>query len=248
MVCNKCYMLFNRYVRGLFGFSALLRNGRKCVPNLHLKDSKSGFTIIELMVVVSIMALLAGALVLNLAGQRAPRSLKIAQNEMVSNFRGTQSYTLSGRTFGVNESVQYYVLRFAANGTNYTIQAMYQNNIGIWKVSDIQTVNLPSGVTISDLNITAGGTSVSSSCALVFFQSPFAKIYLNNGCNPSPLPAKPYTITDADDYKKILNFITNAPGLTTSVNSKITITLKYQQESSTKAVIVNGATGLIDFQ
>ena len=110
------------------------------------KNAKSfqnnfGFTLIELMVVVTIMVILATVMVINLAAQRTSRDIKIAQNQLVSYIRQAQSYTLSARTLPSGESVQFYVLKFDLNKpTQYTLEAVY-NVSSSPQLQDIQTIN-----------------------------------------------------------------------------------------------------------
>ena len=87
---------------------------------------KKGFTLIELMVVVSIMAILATAVIINIAGQRNNRNIIIAENELVNNIRTAQSYTLSSRVLPSGQSAQYYVLKFDfSEPSQYILQAIY---------------------------------------------------------------------------------------------------------------------------
>ena len=113
---------------------------------------EQGFTLIELIVVVAILGIVLGLVTVNIAGQRNARNLNIAQNELISNIRKIQSYTLSARNVFGNQPASYYVMKFdLANPTQYTIQSMYDVTVSP-KIRDIETINLPKGITFSGIN------------------------------------------------------------------------------------------------
>lgn len=223
-----------------------------------------GFTLIELLVVVSIMVILSTAMVINLNRQRSLRDLKIAQNQLVSNIRKIESYTLSSRALPNGQNAQYYLMKFDLSKPNqYVIQALYNVSSSPQYLVDIETVNLPLNINIAASNpvvITRSKnplTQTPSSCALVAFATPFAKTYLNDGCamggtvgNPTLVGSNPST----DDYKKIINFVKNndcvsntPPTCTVSVDSKMTITLTSKDGTLSRTVTINGINGAITF-
>src|ERR1039458_864437 len=115
----------------------------------HNSQPQQGFTLIELMVVIAIMAILASVLVLNLAGQRSKRDVQISENELVSNIRQIQSSTLSARTLPSGQSVQFYILKFdLSKPGQYKIQAAY-NVSSNPLFADVQTITLPPDVVIA---------------------------------------------------------------------------------------------------
>jgi prepilin-type N-terminal cleavage/methylation domain-containing protein len=195
----------------------------------------SAFTLVELMVVVVIMALLAGAIIANYAGTRNSRNLKLAENQLVTYIREAQSYSLSSRELGGTTPVQYYVLRFdTASSTQYEIQGMYNVNSVPVYLQNAQTISLPTGVTLSQPLV--NGTP--SSCVLVAFQLPYAKILNNSGCSGGPP-----TVNASDDYQKILNFIVN--NAATTVTSDSMVILGLTNRSGSVYVLINGITGVV---
>ena len=221
--------------------------------------AKKGFTLIELMVVLAIMAFLATAIVLDIAGQRNNRNIAIAENELLTNIRTAQSYTLSSRLLPSGQSAQYYILKFDySKPTQYILQAVY--NVGSSpQLQNIETFTFPSGIQLSSsspITITGGVAnqtiSSPSGCGLVIFSAPFGKTFFNNGCTPNN-PSSPYTIASTDDYQKPINYVTNvscavdASACTLSANSMLTITINAINTSLSKTITINGITGGVSF-
>lgn len=229
-----------------------------------------GFTLIELLVVISIMTILVAVISINLAGQRAMRDIRIAQNQLVTNIRKVQSYTLSSRTLPSGESAQYYILKFDLNNpTQYTIQAI--SNVSTQpKLHNLETIILPPNIQIAtitpatypiniarSLNPTA--QPIFSRCALAAFAAPFGKITFNDGCNPVSF-SSPYTLQLSEDYyAKIINFQTNVacdgnngnppnPAVcSASTDSTMIIMLTDIAKTISKTVTINGITRSITF-
>ena len=234
--------------------------------------SGQGFTLIELMVVIVIMAFLATAVVLGIAGQRASRDVKIAQDQLVSTIREAQSYTLSARNLSNGQRVQFYVLKFdMATPTQYTLEAI--SNVSTSpQLTDIQTITLPSDIRIAtitpatypvvidrspanDTFYTSSGSQTLSQgiaqngCALMAFAAPFGKVIFNGSCNQANWDQ------NNDDYAKIVNFQVNVScasysspqTCSASTDSIMTITLSDTGRTVSKTVTVNAVTGAVTF-
>ena len=236
------------------------------VAQSKLMKSGAGFTLIELMVVVAIMVMLSSVMVLNISGQRAPRDLKIAENELVSNIRKIQSYTLSRRALPSGNIADYYLMKFDLNNpTQYTVQALYNTNSTPHYLENVETINFPPNIRIAPvLNnpITirrqqAPNIQNPQNCALAAFAAPFGKVILNDGCNQAAWVANNSgNNSTSDDYEKIIEFNSNIdcaignsnpPTCTRSADSVMTITLTTNDGALTKTVTVNGITGAITF-
>jgi len=208
-------------------------------------NSQPAFTVIELLTVVFIMGLMATLITANLGGQRDSRNMTIAQNQLVSDIRKIQSYTLSSRKFN-NQDVQFYVLKVdAASPSQYTIQAMYNVDTAPQLVT-VETDKLPDGIQFS--NVTINGTP--ASCSLLSFSTPFAKALMSTTCNPGN-PTLPYAVgtVTPDTYQDILNYISNTGLVTTYGNGTMVFNIATTDGSAlAKSVIVNGITGLVSFQ
>ena len=223
---------------------------------------------------ISIMAILATVLVLNLAGQRAERDVQIAENELVSNIRQIQGNTLSARTLPGGQSPQYYLMKFdLKNPKQYTAEAIYNVSSGSPQLTDIQTFILPPDVQIGTIASASFPITISrpgaiipttltlpgvyGNCGLVAFAAPFGKTMLDSSCSIASAPS----ISSGDDYYYIVNFVSNIPcassnlpssppspaGCAVSTDSLMTITLVSQDHTYSKTVTVNAVTGSVSF-
>ena len=204
----------------------------------------NGFTLIELLVVITIMATLTGLFLVNFASLRGPRNLKIAQNEMITNLRKIQSYTLSARDVNDTYAARYYIMRFITGSTSYDVQAVgVHKSAGTLLYFDgsaankpfIETLKLPTNITINSLSITnASGTVVNPApnCAQIGFSLPFGKTYIEYN-----------SVSTSCDFSAV---ISNAATLDAKANHTLTITLKDSASNTTRQVIMRGVTGAIE--
>ncbi len=270
------FWVFNGIIKEIWKLNSetkMLALSQKKTPNRRScpRANNAGFTIIELMVVVTIMALMASVMVLNLNTTRASRDIKIAQNLLVSNLRKTQSYTLSSRNLASGQQVQYYLMKFdiTNNPTQYVIQAVYDVD-SLPKLEDNETISLPPNIKIASVEISERTalpslqkynpspslSTFTSGCGLISFAAPFGKVIFNDGCTLVNPITHPYDLGLSDDYySKILSFQINVPcdvadygtpGIcTASTDSVMVITLSDLAGSIFRKVLVNGITGAI---
>lgn len=207
----------------------------------------AGFTLIELVVVLAVMGILAGAVIVGIANQRVNRNLNIAANELITNLRKLQTYTLTAKGISPTQPVQYYLIKIdAAKPDEYVLQAMY-NVTTSPQLANLETVKLPQGIRFAAasplyIDRPLGFIDQQPSCALVVFKTPFAKVLLSNGCSVSSAP--PWD-PNTDDYQKILNFIVNTALGTVSSDSSINIKLSDQSGTAARTITVKGISGLI---
>ncbi len=201
----------------------------------------NGFTLIELMVVLGMIGIISGAVIANYASGRTSRSLRIGANELVTNIRKVQSYTLSSRALPGNVAAQYYLLRFdpttvsSINTAEYKIQGMYDTDTTPAQLRDIETINLPGDIKIQSITV----NGVAGPCLLLAFKLPFANILANRECSGNTP-----TVTSADDYGKIISFVTNNANTTVSSDAVSVITLASKSGATVK-ILINGVTGVV---
>jgi prepilin-type N-terminal cleavage/methylation domain-containing protein len=207
-----------------------------------------GFTIIELLVVLSIMGIVLTLFLVNLAGLRGARNTKLAQNKLVTDIRKIQSNTLSSRDVLPGTPSQIYVLKLdLANPRQYQIQVIYDINTSP-KLMTVETVYFPPGVrfSVSQPIVIDRPEFLSDrqpqNCALIAYKAPFAKSIMTDGCsvgNP---------VFNSDSYQSLKNFVTNTEASLSSTDSVMTIKITDESGQNTRTVIVNGISGLVSFQ
>ncbi len=212
----------------------------------HNRKSSNGFTIVELMVAITLMMVIIASMLINLNAGRSGRNLNIAQNQLVSNIRKVQSYTLAGRNIKTGLTADFYILKFDVNNPlEYAIQAIYNTSVSP-KVIDVETVKLPPGVAFSGSVVISrsGGlipASYSVDCALLGYKLPFGRILMNNGCNVDNF------FPSNDDYIKMVNFVSNTDNYSVSSDSTMSVTL-VNDKGAQKVITIHGGSGRVDFQ
>jgi prepilin-type N-terminal cleavage/methylation domain-containing protein len=238
--------------RGLIFVSMGLRISKVKIRNTCAITSlwnSVGFTLIELMVVISIMGLMLSLIIWNSSTEKSSRSLKIAQTELATNLRKIQSYALSSRNLPNGQVVQYYVAKFdSASPSSYTLQAIYDVNSTSSNPTkvDVETISLPKGVVFSPSNpfvigrTTLPATTNAPSCILIAYQLPYARTFINEGCSFNNFNTSP-----PDSYRYLLNYVQNVDLYPTVSDSNVTITLQNTITGNQKVIDVRGLTGLI---
>ncbi len=204
-----------------------------------ISGRQHGFTLIEMLTVIGIMGLVAGIFVVNFAAFRGPRNLRIATNELVSNLRKIQSYTLSSRNSPSGLPVKYYLLKLsnaAGSETSYQIQSI---NSDYSFSENIETINLPEGIAVRtdasspqglQLEQPIGGNTTYPTCMQVAFSLPFSRVYLDGSCSIDGSLTSP---------------IRDPIQLVDWANSKLTVVLMDTGTNTTSTIIINGISGAI---
>lgn len=190
--------------------------------------NQRGFTVIELLVVFLILVTLSSLAIISWNRNRPSRNLTIAQNELVTNIRKTQSYAASSRNLTSGEAVKHYLVKLETGATSYSIHAIEAD----YGFSDVETINLPQGVEVSNLNIqediTAKGNDVT--CTYLIYSTPFGKVYLD-----STVPCDESVATAVQDL----------PVISTTSDYILNIELGHNTTSLSKSVRVNGLSGKV---
>jgi prepilin-type N-terminal cleavage/methylation domain-containing protein len=196
------------------------------------KQKHNGFTIVELLVVLSIMLVFSAILIVSFNRQSGPRNLKISQSQLATNIRKTQSYILSARNISSGSSqvpAKYYGLSLERNANQYTvlgIDAAYTLN------TPLETIKLPSNIIISNIQyISSSGTTYTPSSVQIAFSAPFGRTYA-------------YTSLD-NCAVSLLAAIQNPACLLTLSDRQVVITLQHVPSGITKTITVNGVSGTV---
>jgi type II secretory pathway pseudopilin PulG len=195
------------------------------------KHSSEGFTVIELMVVFIIIVLLSSVIIINWNNQTPGRSLTIAQNEVVTNLRRVQSYSVNSRNINSSVPAKFYFLKFQKNQSVYSVDASDSATNPVYYTS-LETFNLPTGVIVSNIALTStdGGSNLSPDCLMVAVSVVYGKTYfLSNVCDSSALS------------------IVNSPAsVAPRANYNLTLTLQHPQKNISKTVTVYGLTNKVE--
>jgi len=140
--------------------------------------SKSGFSLVELMIVVAITAVLSGLFLANLKQGEITRSLKLASDTTQSGLRLMQNNTLSGLAHPSGQPLRDYGMTVGSSGTSYVTFTEARNAGGnAINYQALETITLPSRTSFS--NIAIAGTSVAS--LSLRFMPPFGEIRMTGG-------------------------------------------------------------------
>ncbi len=135
-----------------------------------------GFTITELLVVISIMGIISTLVIVGFNRTQGRRNLQIAQNELVTNIRKVQGYVLSSRSLPNGDKAKVYLMRFESGSNSYTIGAVSENGNEFF--SDLETATLPNRINFSRMRV-VGDSTVASDCAYLIFTTPYGKMYVD---------------------------------------------------------------------
>ena len=133
---------------------------------------QTGFMLIELLVVISIIGLLSTLVLANHRSGQKKYALSQATQQLVSNLREAQNMAMSGVDI---ETEQYYGYGFYLNKVdNFYIIYADKNDNTSYQPSDtiIETVNLPSQIKINSLSPLANKIDI-------FFKPPEPTTYIN---------------------------------------------------------------------
>lgn len=116
-----------------------------------------GFTLIELMVVVSILAIVSGIMIPSFSTYTRNQTLKQAQENFKSDLRSIQNRALTGASSDVTlggNLVKYWGVNFVANSSTYTSLIASSAACAGGTTQLVQTFSLPATVSFSS---TSGG-------------------------------------------------------------------------------------------
>lgn len=129
---------------------------------------KLGFTVIELLVVISIIAILTTAVTINFKAQREQQELLASSSDVISRLREVQSNLLAGKVIpGGTVSAKAYQINFTASGSTFDI--LYNTGSA---TTTLETVKLSKNIAVKQVLV--GGTAQSP--VSVYLRAPFGKM------------------------------------------------------------------------
>ncbi len=144
---------------------------------MNTKSAKNrGFTLIELIVVISIMVILTSSLILNFGTANKNRDIASARNFVVSDLRKAQSFSLSARDISSGVHSSAYGLRLdGTNPNSYSIVAW--DNAPTPNQTVLTTVKLPTNIQILGMSVRRPDNTLNLVSDLtIIFKAPYARV------------------------------------------------------------------------
>lgn len=185
---------------------------------------QSGFTLVELMVSVSIMVLLLSVFTANFNGLSRSRNLKLAENNFVSDLHEMQSLSIASKNASVGHPASSYqaLLSTASQASSAQYSLASSDNSQPSISYSISSVNLPGNIYIKNLNVLKpDGTNIPVTGLTLYFTVPYGRVLMTYSGSSSE-------IKEADDIA--------------------TITLSTTDNTLSTSVTINGISGNITSQ
>ena len=144
---------------------------RRGLADLKDKDkfkNSAGFTLVELIVVVTMTIMLTSIILVNFRPLREQQEINLATQDMISKIREVQNYVLSGRTLPVvDEAARSYQIIFTSDFSSYAINYVISTG-----TTTLEVVNLPQNMKVQQVFL---GVTPKANIS-VRIESPFGKI------------------------------------------------------------------------
>lgn len=140
-----------------------------------MKEKRSGFTLIEIIITLGIFLVLGGIVFTNLTGRRSEADLNSADEEIAATLRQAQSASMqekSGLAWGVHfdnsTTVQPFYTLFSTSLTNqtYTATSVVGGNIPLPTSVSYVTSSIASGATLNIIFQPGSGATTSTNIGL----------------------------------------------------------------------------------
>ena len=203
----------------------------------------NGFSLIELLVVISIMGLVAGLLIANFNRQIGPRNLKIARTALTANMRKIQGNALTSRNLPSGLPAKFYMIEFEpsrlANG--YRVYGV-NNQYGL---ELLETPTFPSQVSYLSSKSVSLEQPIQNSikpiyqyptCTQILIGLPNGRAYMRGSSN------------DCSATSSVVELARNPVALYSLVDSRVMVYLRETRNNTQSTVIFDGITGTINGQ
>lgn len=156
--------------------------------------NKKGFSLVELIIVMAIMAVLGAVVAPQYASNKKEKSMSYARTQIINDIRYVQSYTLSTKRFPADgtsptggfgiffeKGKTYYTVfgdKLHGGVVNHHYDAGYASTSSEYEF--FEKINLVDGITITNLELVNSATSTSTFPTSVDYVSvpPYGKVYI----------------------------------------------------------------------
>ncbi len=231
--------------------------------NLFRNHSKQqGFTIVELLTTLAILAVFYGLIVANYSRWRGPQYIRLSATEVATQLNKMRSYALSARNFQ-GSPVKLYIMEFCTNsaetrcdgrnadtpvgpdeyrvhfiGSDASGGVSFTNNNG--STRDLEVFSLPGTAKIEELLVVnAKGEPLLTNCVQVAFSLPYGRTFIDPYCRFDDNTS----LSETDPLKR--NPFFTLPELDSLANSRLGITVGWDGGEQKKIVSVDGVSGRV---
>lgn len=214
---------------------------KKTISNLkHLLASSnknnSGFTLVELLVTLSILAVFYGLIITNFSYWRGPQYVKVSGNELATTINRMHSSALSARSVSGNPA-RYYILSLTSGvaAKSYVLQAISAGSTQDVFTNPLETMQIPGGAYIQSLRVVDKSAAITTpACVQIVFSLPFGRTYIDGGCTFGT--DKGQTIAKTQSQ------------LDTLSNASLQVVIGRAGTTTVRTVSLDGVTGRVDVQ
>lgn len=212
---------------------------------LNQKQTKQGFTVVELLVVLFIMVLLVTIAVPSFRSWRERQDLTAAQRELVTYLQRARSNALTGRRIN-NNVAKYHIVKFdRSKADNFFIEGIsypastgndviYSEGTG----NELEEVQLPGQIAIKNMSYErpVGTNQADPSCVYLAFGLPYGNTYIDTEYADG---------IDDDGACDFYSKYQDSVWLKAWSNARLVITLAKPGSTLSKTISINGVTGQI---
>lgn len=172
--------------------------------------NQKGFTLIELMVSVAIMAILLTVVIANFGAGNQKRNLNIARNVMMSDLRKSQSLAIASKDVTPGHPANSYSATFSTS-TNRSYSLIGQDNSVPPNITTLTSPNLPAKTYVKTISIyRQDGTTLLANNLTIQFSVPYGRIALSfDNSNGYELNDVATITLSTDDGANTVNVVAN---------------------------------------
>lgn len=201
-------------------------------------EHSKGFTLVELLVTLTILAVFYGLIITNFSYWRGPQYVKVSGNELATTINRIHSSALSARSVA-NNPAKYYIIKLTSGVAekSYVLQAVSAGSSGDMFTDPLETMQIPGGAYIQSLRVadkSAPPTITTPSCVQIVFSLPFGRTYIDGGCTFGTGTGQTIAKTQSQ--------------LDALANASLQVVIGRAGTSTIRTVSLDGITGRVDVQ